>query len=93
MYEQHSNRIDEQRKNYVSPTQSQRSIAECELAAFIDSVTNLLGPEPVKYLTGIWLDEVALRDIMPEPASPEWRLVTIAATARLASRLVGLDRC
>lgn len=81
MYEQPSDRRHE------------RSIAERELSAFIHSVTNLLGPEPTKYLTEIWMDEVAALDIMPEPTSLDWRLVTVAAAARLASRLVSLDRC
>lgn len=81
MYEQQSDR------------QPQRSIAERELSAFIRSVTNLLGTEPDRYLTNIWLDAVAAMDIMPEPTSLDWRLVTIAASARLASRLAGLDRC
>jgi hypothetical protein len=81
MYEQSSDRENE------------RSIAERELSIFIHSVTNLLGPEPTKYLTEIWMDEVAALDIMPGPTSLDWRLVTVAAAARLASRLVSLDRC
>lgn len=70
----------------------ERSIAERELSAFIHSVTSLLGPEPTKYLTEIWMDEAAALDIMPGPTSLDWRLVTAAAAARLANRLVSVDR-
>jgi hypothetical protein len=65
-------------------------MAERELAEFIRFATNLLGSEPVKFLTNIWLEELASMEMMPGPISLDWRLVTVAATARLATRLLCL---
>jgi len=64
------------------------SIAESELLAFIDSVTDLFGPDQTRFLTEIWFDALASMDRMPEPRSSDWRLVTVCASARLASRLI-----
>jgi hypothetical protein len=69
-----------------------RSIAERELSAFVNSVTSLLGPEQAMFLTDVWLDELASMESMPGPSSLDWRLVTIAASARLATRLAGLEK-
>jgi hypothetical protein len=65
------------------------TMAERELAEFINFATTLLGSEPAECLTNIWLDELASMETMPEPTSLEWRLVTVGATARLATRLIG----
>jgi hypothetical protein len=70
--------------------QERVSMAERELTEFISFATNLLGSEPVKFLTNIWLDELASMEVMPGPTSLDWRLVTVAATARLATRLLSL---
>lgn len=69
------------------------TMAERELTAFISFATNLLGSEPTKFLTDIWLDELACMETMPGPTSPDWRVVTIAATARLATRLLSFGHC
>ena len=66
------------------------TVAECELVAFINSVTDLLGAEQTKFLTEIWLDALASMDRMPGPTSPDWRRVSLAASARLAGRLIDL---
>jgi hypothetical protein len=66
------------------------SVAERELSKFVDSVGDLFGPDQTRFLTEIWLDTVASMDRMPGPTSPDWRLVTVAASARLAKRLVDL---
>ena len=63
---------------------------ELELHAFINSVADLIGAEHTRFLTDLWLDELASMDTMPEPTSPDWRLVTLAASARLAGRLIRL---
>jgi len=65
--------------------------AERELAVFVSSIRDCLGPEQTRFLTEIWLDELASMDFMPEPSSPNWRLVTLAASARLASRLIDVQ--
>jgi hypothetical protein len=67
------------------------SIAESELRAFIDSVTDLFGPDQTRVLTDIWLDALASMDRMPGPTSRDWRLVTLVASARLAGRLCDLS--
>ena len=90
MYKQRFDRDDDATRSYTSAPYERRSLAERELTAFVTSVTNLLGPEQTKFLTDIWLDELASMERMPAPTSVEWRLVTIAASARLASRLAGL---
>jgi hypothetical protein len=63
-------------------------LAHCELLAFIDSVTDLFGRDQTAFLTEIWLDALASMDRMPGPTSPDWRLVTLAASARLATQLL-----
>jgi hypothetical protein len=62
------------------------NMAEREFVAFTRAVTNLLGPEYAKSLED-WLNEVASMECLPGPTSPEWRLVTVAALARLAIRM------
>jgi hypothetical protein len=47
--------------------------------------------EGAKLLEDIWLDELAEMERTPEPTSPQWRLVSIAASSRLAGRLMGLN--
>ena len=64
------------------------NMAERELLTFINSVSDLMGPDQNKYLTEIWLDALASMDRMPGPGSPDWRLVTLAASVRLATQLL-----
>jgi hypothetical protein len=61
--------------------------AESELSAFISAVTQLCGPEQARLATEDWLDESASMDSPPRSTSRDWRTVTIAASARLASQL------
>jgi hypothetical protein len=63
------------------------TMAERELAAFIGAVTDLFGSEHARLSAEDWLDELALMDNFPGPTSRDWRSVTVAASARLASRL------
>ena len=67
------------------------TMAERELFAFVNSVANLFGSEHRSLLAEIWLDELASMDSMPAPTSCEWRMVSVAAWARLASRFMCLD--
>lgn len=66
------------------------SKAECELLAFVNSVTRLFGTDHAKFLTDIWMDALASMDRMPGPASADWQLVTQVASLRLAIRLVDI---
>jgi hypothetical protein len=67
------------------------SAPERELLNFIDSVAMLIGPASTHILTEIWLDELACMDCIPEPNSSDWRMVSLAASARLASKLMSLQ--
>ena len=63
-------------------------LAERELSAFIAAVMELFGPEQARLSAKDWLDESELiMDSSPRSAGRDWRTVTIAASARLASRL------
>src|SRR5271169_1037303 len=66
--------------------------AENELSAFIAAVTELFGPDQARLSANDWLDELELIDGPPPFTTCYWRTVTIAASARLATRLnVALD--
>jgi hypothetical protein len=65
----------------------QMHTAERELCAFIRAVAQLFGPDEAKLSAEDWLNESLLMDSPPLSTSRNWRAVTIAASARLASRL------
>ena len=90
MFELHMNTVSEGTAACSQLPSQPVSVAERELSEFINSVTDLLGPDQTKFLTDVWLDTVASMDRMPGPTSPDWRLVTVAASARLARRLIDL---
>jgi len=66
------------------------SVPERELVGFVNAVNGLLGKEQSQFLTEIWLDELTSFDTMPEPTSPAWHLVTVAAWTRLARRIIDI---
>src|SRR4029077_9165385 len=63
-------------------------MAECELGAFISAVTELFGSEQARLAAEDWLDELLLMETLPGLTSRDWRLITIAASARLAKNRV-----
>lgn len=66
--------------------------AENELSAFIAAVAELFGPEQARLSANDWLDDLELVDGPTPFITCDWRAVTIAASARLATRLnVALD--
>ena len=67
------------------------TMAERELRSFVGSVIDLLGSEGVNLLEDLWLDVLADMERTPEPTSRQWRLVSIAASSRLAGRLMDLN--
>jgi hypothetical protein len=75
--ESFSNSIDEE----------QVTLAERELSSFMAAVHELYGPEQAKLSAEDWLDESELMDSPPRSEARNWRAVTIAASARLASRV------
>jgi hypothetical protein len=58
-----------------------------EFTDFIRVVTELFGPEQATLSAEDWLNEVASKHSLPAPRSIEWKLVTVAAFARLTIRL------
>lgn len=67
--------------------EEQSRLAERELSAFIAAVTEMYGPREAKLASEDWLDEADLMDGPPRSEVRDWRSVTIAASARLASRV------
>ena len=75
-------------ESFDIPTYTEQiHMAEAELAAFISAVAELFGPEQSRTSTEDWLEEAELMDSAPRSAFGNWRSVTIAASARLASRI------
>lgn len=64
------------------------SVARQAMLDFIHTAASMLGPRAAEFLEDLWLDELASMDSLPSPTSDEWRLISIAASARLASRLI-----
>jgi hypothetical protein len=62
--------------------------AERELGAFMSAVTELYGSEQARISAEDWIEEFESRDGLPGLTIREWRLITIAAAARLADRLI-----
>ena len=69
--------------------EQQTHLAERELASYIAAVTELYGPVQARFAAGDWLEEADLMDSPPRSEVRDWRSVTIAASARLASRVNG----
>jgi hypothetical protein len=63
------------------------TMAERELGAFISAVTELFGSERARLAAEDWLDELSLMETLPGSTIRDWRLITIAASARLANRV------
>jgi hypothetical protein len=62
-------------------------MAKREFLAFSSAVKELHGPEQAQLSAIDCLDELELMDSQPGSSSQDWRALTIAASARLASRL------
>ena len=78
-------------EGYSTSDKESLSEPERELREFIQSMVSLIGPGADRSLTELWLDEVACMDCIPEPNSSDWRMVSLAASARLASKLMSLQ--
>lgn len=67
--------------------EEQTHLAEHELSSFVTTVAQLYGPEQARLSVEDWLDESELIDSPPRSEARNWHAVTIAASARLASRV------
>jgi hypothetical protein len=73
-------------KTFSHPCPDLARIAERELSAFFNAVTQLFGPEQAELSADDWLQELIETDTLPASAR-EWRLITARTSTRLASRL------
>ena len=72
--------------NYVPPCSDQMTMAERELSAFFNAVTQLFGSEQAALSAEDWLQELNGIDGLPNSARG-WRLITAKVSTRLASRV------
>jgi hypothetical protein len=81
-------RVGDELPNSDGPTFAElMTMAERELGAFISAVTELFGSEQARLAAEDWLDELVSMETLPGLTSRDWRLITIAASARLANRV------
>jgi hypothetical protein len=73
-------------KNSNHPCPELATMAERELSAFFNAITQLFGSEQAKLSTEDWLQELIEVDGLPTSAR-EWRLITLKVSTRLASRV------
>jgi len=62
------------------------TLADRELSAFFNAVTQLFGPEQAELSAENWLQELIEIDGLPTSAR-EWRSITTKASTRLARRV------
>ena len=62
------------------------TMAERELAAFFNAITQLFGSEQAELSAEDWLQELIEIDGLPT-STREWRLITAKVSTRLASRV------
>ena len=63
--------------------------AEKELSAFIHAVDKLFGPKQARQSALHWIEELELMGWPSGESIPDWRRVTVAASARLGALLSG----
>jgi hypothetical protein len=73
-------------KNSTSPCDDVTVMAERELSAFFNAITQLFGPEQAEISAEDWLHELIETDGLPTSAR-EWRLITAKVSTRLPSRV------
>ena len=73
-------------KNFNFPCADLMTMAERELAAFFQAVTQLFGAEQAELSAESWLQELIESDGLPTSAR-EWRMITAKVLTRLASRV------
>ena len=73
-------------KNSENPCSDLAPMAERELSACFNAITQLFGSEQAELSTEDWLHELIEIDGLPGSAR-EWRLITTKVLTRLASRV------
>jgi hypothetical protein len=72
--------------NFNFPCADVMTMAERELSAFFNAITQLFGSEQAELSAQDWLRELIEVDALPASAR-EWRVITAKASTRLAGRL------
>ena len=73
-------------KNSNHPCPDLTTMAERELSAFFNAITQLFGSEQAELSAEDWLHELIEIDGLPA-STREWRLITAKVSTRLASRV------
>ena len=73
-------------KNSGHPCPDLMTMAERELSAFFNAITQLFGSEQAELSAEDWLHELIEIDSLPA-STREWRLMTTKVSTRLASRV------
>jgi hypothetical protein len=73
-------------QNANSPCPDIMAMAERELSAFFNAITQLFGSEQAELSAEDWLRELIEIDGLPASAR-EWRLITAKVSTRIASRV------
>jgi hypothetical protein len=73
--------------NSNHPCPALMTMAERELSAFFNAVTELFGSEQAELSAQDWLHEMIQSDVLAA-STREWRLITAKVSARLASRVI-----
>jgi hypothetical protein len=87
MHRAQPNPINERPESRAPTLAEAMGAAEQELAAFVSAVRELYGSEQARLSVEDWLEELALSDGLHRSTIHDWRLITLAASARLASRV------
>jgi hypothetical protein len=74
-------------KNSNLPCADLMTMAERELSAFFNAVTQLFGSEQAELSAEDWLHELTESDVLAA-STREWRLITAKVSTRLASRVI-----
>ena len=64
-------------------------LAEKELAAFMSAVDELFGPERARQSALDWIKELERMDWPSGDSVPDWRQITVGASARLGLLMFG----
>jgi len=73
-------------KNSNYPCADLTAMAERELSAFFNAVTQLFGSEQAEVSAEDWLEELIENDGLPTSAR-EWRVITAKVSTRIAIRV------
>lgn len=75
-------------ESYLTTSEEFLTEPERELRAFIHAMASLVGPGAIRQLSELWLDELACLDCIPGPMGPNWRLVSLSASMKLACLVI-----